>query len=159
MAACGFTWCYLITLTMAAMATGFLPMKYVELALDLGYAVIILPVLGPGLAIWMDSVTTAWRKRDAASVGVASWNTYAMAHNTYDAATTLPDAFKRIGDGLSGGDDDDAEGKLGLVAVFLVVIALGGGVFTTIAIVRSSARKYAIAVVADHGFATQKAGA
>ena len=155
MSACGFTWCYLVIVAMVAQATGFLPVKYAELSLELGYVVIILPVLGSGLAIWLDSVTTAWRKRDVVSIGVAGWNTFAMAHNTYEAATTLPDVFKHIGDTLSGGDDDDAEGKLVSVAVLLVVIALCSGVFTTITIVRSTARKYATGVIADHGFAKE----
>lgn len=147
MSACGFTWCYLVIVAMVTRATGFLPMKYVDLSLALGYVVIILPVLGSGLAIWLDSMTTAWRKRDAVSVGVASWNTFAMAHDTWEAATTMPDVFKRIGDTLSGGDDDDAEGKLALVTIILVAVVLGGGVFTTIAVVRSTARKYATAVL------------
>ena len=159
MSACGFTWCYFVIVAMVAAATGFLPVKCVELSLELGYVVIILPVLGSGLAIWLDSVTTACRKRDAASIGVAGWNTSAMAHNTNEAATTLPDVFKRIRDTLSGGDDDDAEGKLVLVAILLVVIALCGGVLTTTAIVRSTARKYATGVIADHGFAKRDARA
>ncbi len=155
MSACGFTWCYLVILAMLAVATGFLPMKYIRLSLDIGYVVIVLPVLGSGLAIWLDSVTTAWRRRDAMSVGVAGWNTFAMAQNTHDSATTLPEVFKSIGDTLSGGDDDDAEEKLVRVALFLVVIALGGGVFTTIGIVRWTARKYATGVIADYGFAQE----
>lgn len=157
MSTCGFTWCYLVIVTVAAVATGFLPVKYVELSLAVGYVVIILPVLGSGLGIWLDSMTTAWRKRDAVSTSVASWNTFAMAHDTWGAATTLPDSFKRIGDTLSGDNDDDAEGKLVVVAIALVVLVMCGGVLTTLVILRSTARKYSRGVIADHGFAKHSA--
>jgi hypothetical protein len=158
MSASGFTWCYLGGLCLIATAMGFLPMRYVQVALELGYVVIILPVLGSGIAIWMDSVTTAWRRRDAASIGVAGWNTYATAHDACEAATTLPGIFKDLGSGFSEGDDD-AEGKLLYFAVLIVVLALCGGIFTTMAIVRSTARKYARGVMAEHGFQRQPARA
>jgi len=158
MSASGFTWCYLGVLCLIATATGLLPMRYVQIALELGYVLIILPVLGSGIAIWMDSVTTAWRRRDAASIGVAGWNTYAMAHDTCEAATTLPGIFKNLGSVFSEADDD-AEGKLIYLAVLIVVLALCGGIFTTMAVVRSTARKYARDVMAEHGFQRQPARA
>jgi hypothetical protein len=158
MSASGFTWCYLVLLVLIATATGLLPMRYVQVALELGYVLIIFPALGSGIAIWMDSVTTAWRRRDAASVGVAGWNTFAMAHDTCEAATTLPGIFKDLGSGFSEGDDD-AEGKLLYLAVLIVVLALCGGIFTTMAIVRSTARKYARGVMVEHGFQRQPARA
>ena len=151
MAACAFTWSYLVVIVMVASGLGYLPTKYLQLSLDVGYVVILLPVLGSGLAIWLDSVTTAWRKRDATSAGVAGWNTFAQAHNTYEAISTLPDAVGRIGASLAGGDDDDAEGKVVLVAIVLVAVILCGGVLTTMTIVRSTARRYAASVLKELG--------
>ena len=159
MSASGFTWCYLVGLILIATATGLLPMRYVHVALQLGYVVIILPVLGSGIAIWMDSVTTAWRRRDAASIGRAGWNTFAIAHDTCEAATTLPGIFKDLGSTLSERDDDGAEGKLFYLATLIVVLVLCSGIFTTMTIIRSTARKYARSAIAEHDFQSHPARA
>jgi len=140
MSASGFTWCYLIVIVLAVSTTGYLKPQYVQAALELGYVVIIIPVLGSGLAIWMDSVTTAIRRRNAVSIGVAGWNTFAMAHNTYEAARTLPEVLKHLGSLLKGGD---AKGKALIVVGLLVMVALCAGLLTTAAIIRATARKYA----------------
>lgn len=149
MSACGFTWCYLIVLALGAGAFGWLEPQYVKGALELGYVVIILPVLGSGLAIWIDSLTTAWRRRDLASGLTAAWNTYAQAHNTYQAASMLPRIFENLGDLFEGGDSDSdsAKSRAILAVVFLVVLALACGVLTTVAIVRSTAHAYATGVL------------
>jgi hypothetical protein len=152
MSACGFTWCYLVLLSLIATAMGFLPTRYVQVALEFGYVAIILPVLGSGVAIWMESVTTAWRRRDTASISVAGWNTYAMAHDTYEAATTLPGIFQDLHRSLSEPDEDGAEGKVFLFAILIVILVLCLGVLTTMVIVRSAARKYAHRVIAEPGF-------
>lgn len=151
MSAAGFTWCYLIILAFIAGATGLLEYQYVKAALELGYVVIILPVLGSGLAIWIDSVTTAWRRRDAVSIGVAGWNTFAQAHNTYEAVSMLPGIFESLGEVFSGGDSDDVKGKALILVLLLVVLALCGGVFTTVAIVRATARKYSYRTIDSLG--------
>ncbi len=158
MSASGFTWCYLVLVFLSAEALGFLPVKSVRIALELGYAVVILPVLGSGIAIWMDSLTTAWRRRDAASVGVAGWNTFAMAHDTYEAATTLPRIFTDLGGAFSG-TDDDAEAMLSALAIQVVVLVLCGGILTTTAIIRSTARRYAHVVLAEHSHQRRPAAA
>jgi len=142
MSASGFTWCYLIPLALLAGVMGWLPPEYVQATLELGYVVIILPILGSGLAIWLDSVTTAWRRRDLASIGIASWNTFAMAHNTYSAAKTLPKVLEHLGDVFKGGDSDDAKGKALLLVVLLVILAVCAGFLTTRAIIMRTARKY-----------------
>lgn len=142
MSASGFTWCYLIPLALFTGAMGWLPVDYVQATLELGYVIIIFPILGSGLAIWMDSVTTAWRRRSLANIGVAGWNTFAMAHNTYHAAKTLPGVFKHLGEVFKGSSSDDARAKLVMFAVLLVILALSAGVLTTRAIVMATARKY-----------------
>ncbi|MBI2035338.1 MAG: hypothetical protein HYT12_01500 [Candidatus Liptonbacteria bacterium] len=153
MSAAGFTWCYLIVLAMIAGATGLLAPQYVQAALEVSYVIIILPVLGSGFGIWIDSFTTAWRRRDAVSIGIAGWNTFAQVHNTYEAVSALPDIFKHLGDIFEGGGNDDAKGKALLLVLLLVLLALCGGVFTTVAIVRTTARKYAHGVLGKMGSA------
>lgn len=143
MSAAGFTWCYLIVLAMIAGATGLLAFEYVRVALEVGYLIIFLPILGSGLGIWIDSLTTAWRRRDAVSIGAAGWNTFAQVHNTYEAVSAIPGIFEHLGDVFEGSDSDDVKGKALLLVLLLVLLALCAGVFTTVAIVRTTARTYA----------------
>lgn len=143
MSAAGFTWCYLIVMAIAAGAFGIITPEYVQAALELGYVIIIFPVLGSGLGIWIDSVTTAYRQRDFGSVATAGWNTFAQVHNTYEAASTLPGVFDHLGDVFKSSDSDDTKGKMMLFVMLIVLLALASGVFTTVAIVRSTARNYA----------------
>jgi len=149
MSACGFTWCYLIVAAIALGAAGSLPPDYVRGALELGYVIIILPVLGSGLAIWIDSVTTAWRERSFGNVAVAGWNTFAQAHNMYEAANTLPGVFSHLGELFEGGDDDDAKARLGLAMILLVLATCVLGILTTTWIIRSTAREYASGVLVN----------
>lgn len=145
MSAAGFTWCYLVIVSYIALFTGYLPPEYIRLTFEIGYVIIIFPVLGSGLAIWMDSVTTAWRNKSAASIGVAGWNTFAMAHNVYHASNALPGIFKHISNFAFGGNGTGQE-KLVRIALALVFLALCGGVLTTWMIVRKTARKYSTAL-------------
>jgi hypothetical protein len=145
MSASGFTWCYLFVLAMGAQASGYLEQEYVVLMLKLGYVVIILPILGSGMAIWIDSLTTAWRRRSFADISIAGWNTYAQVHNTYSAARALPGMLGDIADAFKPRkrSSDDAKGAALVLVVLLVVLAVCGGVLTTTLIIRSTARKYA----------------
>ena len=141
MSACGFTWCYLVVLSVIASATGILSPHYSQVALELGYAIIIVPVLGSGMTIWAESVAHAWKKRTFGSVAGAAWNTYAQVHNTYQAARLLPEVFKDLENAFGKGGD--RKGKALLLVVLLVILALASGVFTTMAIIRSHARAVA----------------
>ena len=144
MSACGFTWCYLIVLAMIAGAAGWLPPQYVKEMLELGYIVIIGPILGSGIAICLDSITTAYRERSVNSIGIATWNTFAQVHNTYEAARTLPGVFGDLKENLDFGEDGgDSESKLVLLVMVLVLGALSAGPLTTAIVIRSTARKYA----------------
>lgn len=158
MSACGFTWCYLIVLAFIAGALGFLPPRYMQLALEIGYVVIILPILGSGFAIWIDSVTTAWRTKSLGNVGVATWNTFAQVHNTYEAAKTLPKVLSDIGDAFKGGDSDDAKGKALMLALLLVIVALSAGALTTATIIKKTAKKYAGKVLGNAPGSTEVYG-
>lgn len=143
MSACGFTWCYLVVACMIAGAYGLLPPDYVRATMDLGYVVIILPILGSGLGIWIESVCEAWRRRDLASAGVAAWNTYAQAHNMYEAASALPGIFEHLGKVFDFEDADDAKGRLVLAVLLLVLASCFAGILTTAAILRGAAKEAA----------------
>lgn len=146
MSAAGFTWCYLV---IAAVVFGSIPMgdpptpilgpTEVEAMLSLGYLVVILPILGSGLAITIDSWGHFYRKRTLGSGAVTAWNTYAQVSNAISAARNVPDAFGKALDAFDG--DGDSKG---VVVLILVALALAGGIITTTVIYRASATTDAI---------------
>jgi hypothetical protein len=152
MSASGFTWCYTIIIFIIAGSAGWLSPKFVRGGMELGYVIVIFPILGSGLAIWLDSVTTAYRTRRVSDMAVAGWNTFAQVHNTYEAFSGLGDIFKDIGKVFGGdSDSDDKDGAMAMLALLLVLLALSGGVLTTAYIIRWSARSYAREIGAGSG--------
>lgn len=143
MSACGFTWCYLIPLALLAGAFNVLPWEYVYGALDLGYIIIIGPVLASGFVIMIHSWKRAWEERSFLNYGVAGWNTFAQIHNTVRAIQTVPVAFDGVSKLLKGGDGKD---KAKVMMVVLVVLCLVGGIATTVVLIRSAARNNAEAI-------------
>ena len=148
MSACGFTSVFVLIVTF------FAAPELADAALKLGFALIILPVIGSGLGLWLDSVTTACRVRTVENVGTAAYNTFAIAHDTYQAASALPDILTGLGELFSGADD--GKHKIGILAVVIVIAALCLGIFTTVAIVRRTAREYSTEVAKQHGFKVKK---
>ena len=65
MSASGFSWCYLIILVVAGHGLGWLDNDHVELALRLGYVLLIPGILVSGLMITLDSWARAYRTRRA----------------------------------------------------------------------------------------------
>jgi hypothetical protein len=147
MSACGFTYVYLTILSMLAVSFHVLPPQYARAALELGYVMIILPLLGSGLGITINSIATAWRRRDLMSIGMAGYNTYAQIYNTYAAATTLPGVLSDLNRTFNSDDEDS--GPATYLVILLVAFAIGGGILTTSAIIRATARKYAQTVRAS----------
>jgi len=154
MSACGFTWCYLVVLGFGG---AILPMSLIDKEaeagvmlldaaslqafFDLGYIVIIFPILGSGLAIMLSSWRSFARRRSFGSGAVAGWNTFAQVHNTYQAVKHIPGVLERLG-GFFGGGSKGSGGKKDarLLVVLLVVVALVGGVLTTYAIIQAKRR-------------------
>lgn len=148
MSASGFTWCYLVVVGLlgavlpmsafvdaepgAPAVTGMLlDEASLKAFFDLGYLVIIFPILGSGLAITVAS----WRRLAQGHGGYFStgWNTFAQAHNMYQAAQHVPDIFDNLGSFFSSKDSKDARGA---IVVLLVLLALFGGVVTTASIIQ-----------------------
>lgn len=148
MSACGFTWCYLTLLTMVAVGTETLTPEQGLVMFELGYLVILLPLLGSGLGIWAHSIAEAYRRRSFGSIAVAGWNTYAQAQNMFDAARHAPGILRHVMDALgSGGKRRGKKDEAGAVLiVLLVILAVCGGALTTAAIVRWADRRVALDV-------------
>ncbi len=144
MSACGFTWVYLTLLTMIAVGTGYLTPYWGEIMFQLGYLIIILPILGSGLGIWAHSIAVAYRERSFGSVGVAGWNTFAQAHNTWQAAKHAPSAFESVFKAFSGKNSKSKDGAAAILVIVLVILAVAGGAMTTAAIARRADREVAL---------------
>lgn len=147
MAGCGFSWCYAVVAAVTMLTFNIWDQEIIKAFLNLFYVAIIIPVLGAGLVIWADSVTTAARRKDAVSIGVASWNTFAMAHNTYEAFRGVPDALGSLGKFFEGGGSSKSKGQV-MVVVLVIIIAISGFI-TAYAISRWSASAYAKSVLQE----------
>lgn len=156
MAACGFSWCLLLIAAWinSALPEGHqLPARYAQLFFDLGYLGIVIPLLGSGLVITIQSWSRFWRERTFTNGGVAGYNTFAQIYNTYRTIDALPSIISSIIDcfsGSSGSDDDDddeessdVKGYLIAIAVILAISCILGGILLAAVIVRYTANQAA----------------
>jgi hypothetical protein len=147
MGACGFIWCNTLVLGfLASTHVGLIPHKYqltdpyLELLFNIGYVIVIFPILGSGMGIWLDSIKQAYKNRDGISYGVAGYNTFAQAYNTYEAVKFLPTVFKKISKSI-----EDSDNKLAMATVYAVLIlSVGGGVGLAYYIIHTTAQKVAL---------------
>lgn len=152
MSACGFTWVYLVILTVVAVSGGWLTPEWGDVMLKLGYLIIILPILGSGFSIWAHSLVHAYRRRTFGSVAVAGWNTYANVSNTWQAASHAPGFLRDVIDAFAGkGKSRSKDGAAAIVVLLLVILAVAGGFLTTMGIARWADRRVAIDVTGEGG--------
>lgn len=139
MACSGFTWCYLIIIgligSMYPTEDGvLLEQKTLEAFFNLGYLVIIAPVIGSGLFITIQSWVSLWRHRTFAHGAETAWNTFAEVYNISTAFRNIPDASGSVGDFF-----DSDSGKEGLI-LLLLLFAVCGGILTTVLIIKNTAK-------------------
>lgn len=166
MAVCGFTIGYLIIVTMVmydihafeflAMAifkVEFTPSNVellVQSVFDMAYLGIIVPVLGSGLIITVNSWIVAAKRRDLVGYGVAGYNTGAQIHNFVSAARHIPRATRNLSGAFrvklgKGG----AQALAWFCLLFLpIVLSLGGAIATTAIIMKASDARYELDSVA-----------
>jgi hypothetical protein len=134
MSAAGFTWCYTIFLVLIAGAAGYLTTVQVSYALQLGYIIVIFPILTSGLVIWIHSLVEAYKRRDMISIGVAGWNSFANIYNWLNAFRLIPQVLSNLGGLFKGGGDSKDKGVL--ILVVLVIVSLLMGVITTYSLIK-----------------------
>ena len=150
MAASGFTWCYLVIIatvganwqveqddgTMAA----YLTAEQLTAFCQLGYLLVIGPILGSGTAITIHAWRVAWERRTLGSGAVAAWDTFAMVYNFSSALRHVPSALSGVGKFFgSGNSDSDGKGKV----LALVILAALAGIVTTYLIIHYTAKNSA----------------
>jgi hypothetical protein len=159
MAACGFSWCYLVVIAFGGVATGKLPPAYASAMLSLGYLTIIGPLIGSGIAITVESWAIAFRRRTLASVAVAGYNTFADVYNIYEASRYVPSAWDAVKELLwpkkrsssSSSRGEESGGGLAWLVILLAAAAVFGGILTAAAIIRTVSESTARARLLRHG--------
>lgn len=136
-AAVGFSSVIGFILGAIAFQLGYLPASVAKQAVSLWYVLIIVPALGTGLIITIESWIIAWRERSLLNMGTAAYNSLAMAHNIYGAVTSLGDAFKDVGE-LVGDlmEGDDKRAGLAVLAFMLAIGAILGGCILTAMLIK-----------------------
>ncbi len=160
MSASGFTWCYMV---IAAYIGSAVPLRevdghrvplltshMVDVFCNLGYLMIIFPIIGAGIAITVHSWGVFWRRRTFGNGAIAGYNTFADAYNIYNAVRYVPGASRSVGNFFSGKDSDSDSDSQGIVLA-LVLICLAGGILTTWAIIKSVAKSTAFDRAQQYG--------
>lgn len=116
---------------------GYLPPTVLKGAVSLWYVLVIIPCVTTGLIITIESWNQWWRDRSLMNLGVAGYNTFAQIHNTVSMIQNFGPALDDVGDlfeALTG--SDDIKGKAAGAAIFLVIVALAGGVLLTMVLIK-----------------------
>jgi len=139
-------WCGAIQSAIGFSSVFLLPLLFVANAIAPEYftgdqLTIIVPALGTGLLITIESWIAAYRERSLANIGVAAYNTLVQVHNTMGAINSFGPALNAVGKAFSSvaASRGDAKGKaavLGImIAVAVVAISLSAGVVLTAALI------------------------
>ena len=134
----GFTIVIALLLSSLVSVFGWMPASAFEAIISLTYVLIIVPLLGSGIVITVESWIRAYRDRDWASIGISAWNTFAMASNTFQALDGgFSSALSKVGDFFDSDDEFNTTlAKLTVVAV--VGVSVGGAIALTYLIARRS---------------------
>lgn len=159
MSACGFTYVYLALAAWGAMVAGKLTPEAVQALLSLGYLAIILPVLGSGMVLWVESVRRAWRTKAFGDMLVGGYNTYAQLSNTLHAMRDIPGAWEVVASFFGEKGKSRARDKDQGTVLLLAVVAAGAGILTTYALVSAGRRHEAARLYAAAREARPMAGA
>lgn len=154
--ALGFSYIYVYFLSTLAYKIHVLSYSTISIVYDLSFLVIILPLVGTGFIMTIESWIQAKREPSLLSLGIAGWNTFASVYNAYHVIQDFGPAFNNVknffGDFSVDSDDDD---KFNIIVI--VAVALLAGVITTMVIVQRYAGTLPIPEsVRQHGLALAK---
>lgn len=147
MSAAGFTWSYLVIIGLGLGYFHVLDLEQLQYLFDVGYVTLIPFVLFAGYAITFDSWRIAFHERSLGGYGVAGWNTFASAYNTYNAVQGFGPALGNVFNGL--GKVMSKSGKsAGYVAILIVfLLILTAGITTTAALIHHYAAREDLAAI------------
>ncbi|WP_244118700.1 hypothetical protein [Burkholderia gladioli] len=128
----------------ALYATGHLPPVAARAASSLWYVIVIVPALGTGLVLTIQSWIVAFRTKRFLDMGIAAYNTFAQVKNMADAFESIPQAFSAIVDLFKADEKDDGGGAMVLAVIGLVACSLLGGVLLTSVLIKRYSRRLAL---------------
>lgn len=135
--AVGFTFVYAIVVAYIAVSTGYLPPQMMGVFMSLIYLLIIIPAIGSGIFITIQSWINFARDKSLMNLGMAGWNTFAQAYNTYNAIQSFGPALDTVQEGLGGLFDGDGDSdNSSMRVILLAAIVLLAGVMTTTVVIR-----------------------
>jgi len=153
MSTCGSTWVYLVIFNMVAVTMKYITPAQGKILFNLGYFMILVPVLGLGFSILTMSLVRAYRIRKFGNVAVTGWSTGDKFHNTYSAARHAPDTLRKVIDFLSGGGKSNStsssKNNRGVVILLLVIPSLASGLIITAVIARWADKRVDLQVNPD----------
>lgn len=143
MSGAGFTWCYLMIAIVVASIFDLLPPEYIEAMSSLGYLIVILPILGSGLAITINSWAYAIKNKSFVGFSVGAYNTFAQTYNMFSALNMIPNAIRNVMDAFFGSHNSNREEKgfLVILTIIIVIVVVALGALTTITIIKWVAKR------------------
>ena len=124
----GFSMPMVAIISFIGYVTKYLNMNEIHLVMDLFWLSVIVPIIGSGLIITIQSVRDAIKYRSFGSIATAAWNVGAMINNIVDMfsnfGSILSDATKRA-------SDDDENPAILFIAIFVVIVSIGSGAALT----------------------------
>lgn len=130
MAYCGFFQFAVILLALVAVAGGWFGQAALDAVLSLGYLLIIIPVLGSGLILTIESWGRFAQSRSLLDGATSAYNTYAMGRNVYDAAQGVPGAWETVAKFFDGDSKDSDDASAAMVILIIVLACFIAGGFT-----------------------------
>lgn len=127
MSVCGFLSVTSVAVGALAVAFHAINAQAFGALMGLVYLLIIGPVLLGGLVLTAESYIEAYKRRDIGSMAGAAWNTFAMAHNAYDAASSIPESSGMVSKFFDSDGEDDAASKIAVLVVLVIAGAMAGG--------------------------------
>lgn len=154
--AIGFSYVYVSILMVIVYKLHIISYSGILFMANLSYLFIIFPLVGSGVVITIQSWIQASREKSLGSMGVAAWNTFAQTYNMYYMVQNIGPAFNLVKDHFreiwDNDDDCDEDG----VVVLLVIMALLGGVATTMLIMNVYTASLPVSTAVQQKYATSE---
>ncbi len=131
--AIGFTSVYAVIAAYIAVSVGYFTQEQAQMFSQGTYVLLIIPSIGSGLVITLQSWINLAREKSLRSLGIAGWNTFAQVYNTYRAVTSFSSAFKGISGAFKSRDRKNAN------VLILIILVAALGCLTTYGIVQKYA--------------------
>lgn len=109
---------------------GKLDAEFMKYAMDLWYLLMVFPVIGSGLVIWLHGVIHTIRHPSVGGVLTSGWNTFANVHNIMGAVRHVPEAGEGVGK-LLGSIGKSKDGAKALIVLIAVGVSIGIGITLT----------------------------